>query len=224
MFKEQVQKINKKEDDFLINITNEILLAKLGSRPAFMKLWDFYKPIVVRNVDRFCNLSKGFEQYRIIMLKDSYVFFWDIINSYDFNSDIIFSYYVDSQLLDKTRQKIKGNRHLPSELMLDEKIRDFRGYKNKTNRNSLIDLRISMKNLTQKQLKSIYLYHYVGLEQDKAAQKEGISQKTLSRRLVKAYKRLKKPLKKLAWARLSRSEKIAIGRARRTIQCQQEQE
>lgn len=179
-----------------INLDKLILGAKIGSRDSFHELWAMYQSVVIKNIDSFCSIVKGFDQYKDILRHDSYVYFWDIINSYDFDGKYNFSYYVSEELRRKTKDKIKGHNLLPEELIDDEKLRNYSGYRDIVYRARLAEVREMMKKLTPKQLQAVYLYHYCDMPQWKAAEVVGISQVGLRKRLVQAYKKIIKYIKR----------------------------
>jgi len=185
--------MDSKFDD---NLNSLILEAKFGNREAIRKLWILCQPIVNLNVKRFSSLVKGFRQYRDIFYNESYVFFWDIINSYDFNGKYCFFYYLGDQLLEKTTQKIKGINLLPEEFIERTKLLDFEESFEPLSRETKA-LRKSLKKSTPKQLQAIHLKHFRGMSNEKAGRIIGITYNNVRRRLVFVYRRTKRYIKRL---------------------------
>ena len=195
-----------------IDVDRLILGAKIGNRDSFRELWGMYQPIVIRNIDSFCSLVKGFEQYRDFLRHESYVYFWDIINSYEFDGKYNFAYYLSEEIRAKTKDKIKGDNLLPEELIDGEKLRNYTSYRDVSLRHRLSEVREMMNRLTPKQLQAVYLYHYKGMAQWKAAEVVGISQVGLRKRLKQSYTKILKYIKRKRehelkeWKRLQRKK------------------
>ena len=182
---------------FKDDVEKLILEAKIGNRNSFKKLWEIYYPIIILNVDRFCHSINGFSQYRDVILYDSHIFFWDVIGKYSFEYPYGFGYYLNDQLLVKTSDKIRGNKLLPQELIDQEKLRAFSGYKDLYYRSQIALTRDLMKKLSPKQLQAVYFYHYRNLSQREAAKEVGISQVGLRKRLVQSHTKIKKFMKRI---------------------------
>jgi hypothetical protein len=183
---------NKFEDD----VNNLILEAKFGNRESLRKLWLLCQPVVDLNVKRFSNLVKGFRQYRDIFYNESYIFFWDIVSSFNFDGKYCFFYYLSEQLIEKTIQKIRGINILPEELIDRNKLLDY----TELFEPILLErraLRDSLRNSTSKQIQAIYWKHFNGLSNEECGKRIGITYDNVRQRLVFIYRRTKRYTKRL---------------------------
>lgn len=183
---------NKFEDD----INKLILEAKLGDRESMRKLWLLCQPIVELNVKRFSNLIKGFRQYRDIFYNESYLFIWDIVNSFDFDGKYCFFYYLSDQLIEKTIQKIRGINILPEELIDRKKLLDYSELFEPISLERKA-LRESLRKSTPKQIQAVYWKHFNGFSNEECGKRIGITYNNVRRRLVFVYRRTKRHIKRL---------------------------
>lgn len=170
-----------------------VLNAKCGDKESFQTLWGMYQPLVMKVVNSVCNKSRYVAQFKQDLIHECYILFWEIINSFDFEGEYYFSYYLKRQAVKLMGKLVEERYKVPMEQVgLIDDVAIFHDADFETERDKIRNLRYAMRKLSGKQLQAVFLYYHKGLTQQQAAQKLGISQVGFRKRLVQSYAKMKK--------------------------------
>lgn len=186
--------------DKKIYLDQIVLKAKIGGREDLQKLKDMYSFLLDQIYESLCEIYPFIRGRRAGLFGDFYFFFWDAINTYDFTGKVSFSYHLKESLIKDTRKAICEIYGYEEPLVVgsDEIKRGIRKKEvEKDVEKGRRFLLKSLKVLTIKQKKMVYLHCYRDIFIYKCryfGRTNSINVKTI---LQSAYKRLRGILKEI---------------------------
>ena len=108
--------------DLYEQIDKLVLEAKCGNKSSFDKIWDMYQPLMHRIVRKVISEFPSARQHEFDIKNDCYIYFWDIINSFDFNDKYYFSYFLKRELIKMVIKNLKNKYIIEKENIRSEHI------------------------------------------------------------------------------------------------------
>lgn len=169
-------------------------MAKIGKKDEFNQLKKIYSFLMEQVYESLSVNHHFLKQTKADVFHNFYFFFWDAINSYDFESDLSFSYHLKETIIDSFRKTITEHyciHNIESAEVIKSRIK-----REKVERRRKV-INMAIRSLSVRQKRLIYLHCYRRMTLDKCRNFTGCNRKRIERMLSRSYRRLYRNLSKV---------------------------
>jgi len=182
--------------DKKLHINEIVLKAKIGQKDDFIKLRRIYGTLQEQIFKGFCESYPFLKTRRMDIFREFYFFFWEAINTYDFNSKTSFSYHLKESLIQSAREIMCTYYGYDIENIVGKEVIKSGIIKQEPSKNrKLADKAVRM--LTPKKKFVLYLHCYRHLFIYKCRDYTKTSRRGVENSLYSAYKTIREGLIKV---------------------------